>query len=77
MPPIQHFLLNHCNILENDAIVNTFWQKGYLKSDVGFFCFRVFEKGGCSKVFCGVFSFRAVRGKAVAVKFYVGFRRRM
>ena len=46
---------------------------GYLKSDVGFFCFRVFEKGGCSKVLCGVFSFRAVRGKAVAVKFYVGF----
>lgn len=27
MPPIQHFLLNHCNILENDAIVNTFGQK--------------------------------------------------
>lgn len=50
---------------------------GYLKSDVGFFCFRVFEKGGCSKVLCGVFSFRAVRGKAVAVKFFVGFRRRM
>ena len=49
------------------------FQKGYLKSDVGFFCFRVFEKGGCSKVLCGVFSFRAVRGKAVAVKFYVGF----
>ena len=47
--------------------------RGYLKSDVGFFCFRVFEKGGCSKVLCGVFSFRAVRGKAVAVKFYVGF----
>ena len=47
--------------------------QGYLKSDVGFFCFRVFEKGGCSKVLCGVFSFRAVRGKAVAVKFYVGF----
>ena len=46
---------------------------GYLKSDVGFFCFRVFEKGGCSKVLCGVFSFRAVRRKAVAVKFYVGF----
>lgn len=46
---------------------------GYLKSDVGFFCFTVFEKGDCSKVFCGVFSFRAVRGKAVAVKFYVGF----
>lgn len=51
--------------------------RGYLKSDVGFFCFRVFEKGGCSKVLCGVFSFRAVRGKAVAVKFFVGFRRRM
>ena len=48
-------------------------RRGYLKSDVGFFCFRVFEKGGCSKVLCGVFSFRAVRGKAVAVKFYVGF----
>lgn len=27
MPPIQHFLLNHCNILENDAVVNTFGQK--------------------------------------------------
>ena len=51
--------------------------QGYLKSDVGFFCFRVFEKGGCSKVLCGVFSFRDVRGKAVAVKFFVGFRRRM
>lgn len=53
--------------------VNSFFASGYLKSDVGFFCFRVFEKGGCSKVLCGVFSFRAVRGKAVAVKFYVGF----
>lgn len=29
--------------------------------------------GGCSKVLCGIFSFRAVRRKAVAVKFYVGF----
>ena len=57
--------------------VNTNHAAGYLKSDVGFFCFRVFEKGGCSKVLCGVFSFRAVRGKAVAVKFFVGFRRRM
>lgn len=57
--------------------VNGFPAPGYLKSDVGFFCFRVFEKGGCSKVLCGGFSFRAVRGKAVAVKFYVGFRRRM
>mgnify|MGYP007029044037 CR=1 FL=1 len=53
--------------------VNRFVAFGYLKSDVGFFCFTVFEKGDCSKVFCGVFSFRAVRGKAVAVKFYVGF----
>lgn len=53
--------------------VNPVFREGYLKSDVGFFCFRVFEKGGCSKVLCGVFSFRAVRGKAVAVKFYVGF----
>ena len=50
---------------------------GYLESDVGFFCFRVFEKGGCSKVLCGVFSFRDVRGKAVAVKFFVGFHRKM
>ena len=56
-----------------DAFVNKKPRKGYLKSDVGFFCFRVFEKGGCSIVLCGVFSFRAVRGKAVAVKFYVGF----
>ena len=47
--------------------------QGYLKSDVGFFCFSVLEKGGCSKVLCGVFSFRAVWGKAVAVKFFVGF----
>ena len=54
-------------------IVKPLFQIGYLKSDVGFFCFTVFEKGDCSKVFCGVFSFRAVRGKAVAVKFYVGF----
>lgn len=58
-------------------IVKSRFSSGYLKSDVGFFCFRVFEKGGCSKVLCGVFSFRAVRGKAVAVKFFVGFRRRM
>ena len=29
--------------------------------------------GGCSKVLCGIFSFRAVRRKAVAIKFYVGF----
>lgn len=57
--------------------INRFHEFGYLKSDVGFFCFRVFEKGGCSKVLCGVFSFRDVRGKAVAVKFFVGFRRRM
>lgn len=55
------------------ALVRAAHEFGYLKSDVGFFCFRVFEKGGCSKVLCGVFSFRAVRGKAVAVKFYVGF----
>ena len=46
---------------------------GYLKSDVGFFCFRVFEKGDCSKVFCGFFVFSVPWGKAVAVKFYVGF----
>ena len=59
------------------GFVNPGFPGGYLKSDVGFFCFRVFEKGGCSKVLCGVFSFRAVRGKAVAVKFFVGFRRRM
>ena len=28
---------------------------------------------GLSKILCGIFSFRAVRRKAVAVKFYVGF----
>ena len=66
------------SIVEHAAgFVNLFTIMGYLKSDVGFFCFRVFEKGGCSKVLCGVFSFRAVRGKVVAVKFFVGFRRRM
>ena len=65
-------------IVEHAAgFVNLSTIMGYLKSDVGFFCFRVFEKGGCSKVLCGVFSFRDVRGKAVAVKFFVGFRRRM
>lgn len=63
-----------CNVT---IIVKGTLHPGYLKSDVGFFCFRVFEKGGCSKVLCGVFSFRDVRGKAVAVKFFVGFRRRM
>ena len=61
------------SILYEAAFVKRETVFGYLKSDVGFFCFRVFEKGGCSKVLCGVFSFRAVRGKAVAVKFYVGF----
>lgn len=61
------------SIYDMCAKVKRIAESGYLKSDVGFFCFRVFEKGGCSKVLCGVFSFRAVRGKAVAVKFYVGF----
>lgn len=61
------------SILTDGENVKPQFSLGYLKSDVGFFCFRVFEKGGCSKVLCGVFSFRAVRGKAVAVKFYVGF----
>ena len=65
------------SILYRRAFVKHETAFGYLKSDVGFFCFRVFEKGGCSKVLCGVFSFRAVRGKVVAVKFFVGFRRRM
>ena len=58
---------------KNTRFVKMEFSGGYLKSDVGFFCFRVFEKGGCSKVLCGIFSFRAVRRKAVAVKFYVGF----
>ena len=31
---------------------------------------------GLSKIWCGIFSFRAVRRKAVAVKFYMGFRNR-
>lgn len=66
-----------CIISRLPVFVNLTCRQGYLKSDVGFFCFRVFEKGGCSKVLCGVFSFRDVRGKAVAVKFFVGFRRRM
>lgn len=64
-------------VLSTDVVTKSTPKLGYLKSDVGFFCFRVFEKGGCSKVLCGVFSFRDVRGKAVAVKFFVGFRRRM
>ena len=39
----------------------------------GIFYYRYLGVGGCSKVLCGIFSFRAVRRKAVAVKFYVGF----
>ena len=37
------------------------------------FYYRYLGVGGCSKVLCGIFSFRAVRRKAAAVKFYVGF----
>lgn len=70
---IAPFLCISDRIPRRGRLVKRLFEKGYLKSDVGFFCFRVFEKGGCSKVLCGVFSFRAVRGKAVAVKFYVGF----
>ena len=62
---------------KNAYFVKMEFLQGYLKSDVGFFCFRVFEKGGCSKVLCGFFVFSVPWGKAVAVKFFVGFRRRM
>lgn len=54
-------------------IVKPCISSGYLKSDVGFFYFRYLGRSDCSKVLCGVFSFRDVRGKAVAVKSYVGF----
>lgn len=61
------------SILTDGENVKPQFSLGYLKSDVGFFCFRVFEKGDCSKVFCGIFVFSVPWGKAVAVKSYVGF----
>ena len=62
-----------------DFFVLEFLRKGIALKFLWVSCVQhIVEKGGRCKVFlCGVFSFRAVRGKAVAVKFFVGFRRRM